>query len=99
MWELGPLGHDGVAGEMALHVLDDDDGVVDDQSGGEGDAEEGERVDGKAEDLDEGEGADERHGNGHGGGGRGAPVPQEEREGGEEGEEVVTESRGHSSGR
>jgi hypothetical protein len=38
---------------MALHVLDDDDGVVDDQAGGQRDAEERERVDGEAEDLDE----------------------------------------------
>src|SRR5206468_3665584 len=32
---LVPLGDDGAAGEVALHVLDDDDGVVNDQSGGE----------------------------------------------------------------
>ena len=65
-------------GDVALHVLDDDDGVVDDQAGGQGDAEERQRVDGEAEDLDEGEGADERDGNGDGRDDGGAPVLQEE---------------------
>ena len=68
----------GVAGEVALHVFDDDDGVVDDQSCGERDAEEGQRVDGEAEDLDEGKGADERDRDRNGGDDRGAPVLQEE---------------------
>ena len=63
---------------MALHVFDDDDGVVDDQAGGERDAEERQRVDGEAEDLDEGKGADERDRDGDGGNDGGAPVLQEE---------------------
>ena len=67
-----------MAGEMALHVFDDDDGVVDDEAGGQRDAEERERVDGEAEDLDEREGADERDGDGDGGNDGGAPVLQEE---------------------
>ena len=63
---------------MALHVFNDHDGVVNDEAGCERDAEEREGVDGKAEDLDEGEGADQRDGNGDGGDKGGAPVLQEE---------------------
>ena len=45
---------------MALDVFNDDDGVIDDQAGGERDAEERQRVDGKAKQLDESKRADER---------------------------------------
>ena len=72
------LGNDGVAGEVALDVFNDDDSVVYDEACSKGDAEEGERVDAEAEDLDEGEGADERDRDGDGGDDGGAPVLQEE---------------------
>ena len=78
---------------MALDVFDDDDGVVDDESGGEGDAEEGERVDGEAEDLDEGEGADERDGNGDGGDDGGAPVLQEEEDDDDDDDDGLADGR------
>ena len=45
---------------MPLHVFDNHDGVVDHQSGSERDAEQGERVDREAEDLDKSKGADKR---------------------------------------
>jgi len=38
---------------MSLHVFDDDDRVVDNESRSEGDAEQRERIDGKAKKLDE----------------------------------------------
>ena len=66
------------SGEVALDVFDDDDGVVDDESGGESDAEECEGVDAESEDLDEGKGADERDRDGDGGNDGGSPVLQEE---------------------
>ena len=40
-------------GNMPLHVFDDHDGVIDHEAGGQRNAEQGERVDGEAEDLDE----------------------------------------------
>jgi hypothetical protein len=46
--------------DMPLDVLDHDDRVVDDDAGGEDDAEQRQRVDGVAHQLDEGERADER---------------------------------------
>src|ERR1700761_1566497 len=46
---------------MALHILDDDNGVVNDQACRKRDAKECQRIDGEAEELDEGEGADERN--------------------------------------
>ena len=46
---------------MTFDVLDDDDGVVHDEPGGERDAEERQRVDREAEQLDEPERTDERH--------------------------------------
>src|ERR1039458_3462159 len=63
---------------MALDVFNDDDGVVDDQTGGQRDAEQGQRVDGKTKQLDEGERADERNRNGDGGDDGGAPVFKED---------------------
>ncbi len=76
--QLGAFGDDRGLGEVALDVFDDDDGVVDDETGGESDAEEREGVDAEAEDLDEGEGTDERNGDGDGGNDGGAPILQEE---------------------
>ena len=64
--------------DVALDVLDDDDGVVDHQAGGQRDAEQGQRVDREAEQLDEGEGADQRHRDGDRRDERAAPVLQEE---------------------
>ena len=49
--------------DMPLDVLDHDNRVVDDDAGGENDAEERQRVDGEAHQLDERERADERHRN------------------------------------
>ena len=46
--------------DVPLDVLDDDDRVVHDDAGGEDDAEERQRVDREADQLDEREGADER---------------------------------------
>jgi hypothetical protein len=65
-------------GDMALDVFDDNDGVVDDEAGGEGDAEQRERVDGETEDTDEGEGSDERNRNRDSGDEGRAPILQEE---------------------
>ena len=65
-------------GDVALDVFDHDDGVVDDEAGGQRDAEQRERIDGEAEDADEGEGPDQRNRNGDGGDEGGAPVLQEE---------------------
>ena len=65
-------------GDVALHVLDDHDGVVDHQSGGQRDAEQGERVDGEAEELDESEGANERDRYGDRGDDGGSPIQQEQ---------------------
>src|SRR5208282_198398 len=63
--------------QVALNVFYDDDGVVDHEAGGERDAEQGQRVDGEAEQLDEGEGPDERDRDGDGGDDGGAPVFEE----------------------
>ncbi len=65
-------------GDVSLHVFDDHDGVVNYQSCGQRDAEKGERVDGEAEDLDEGKCADQRNRNSDGGNDGGAPVQQEQ---------------------
>src|ERR1700678_1301855 len=65
-------------GDVALHIFDDHDRVVDNQSGGQGDTEHGERVDGEAEDLDESEGADERDWDGDGGDDGRTPIHKEE---------------------
>src|SRR5258708_1295970 len=62
---------------MALDVFDNDDGVVDHQACSESNAEQGQRVDGEAEQLDEREGADERDRNRDRGDDGGAPVLEE----------------------
>ena len=67
-------GSDSAFLQMALDVLDDDDRVVHDQAGGERNAEQRQRVDGEAEQLDECEGADERDRNRDRGNDGGAPV-------------------------
>ena len=52
--------------EVPLDVLDDHDGIVNDQTGRQGQPEEGQGVDGEVEELDEGEGADQRDRDGEG---------------------------------
>ncbi len=64
-------------GDVALHVFDDHDGVVDHEPGGQRDAEERERVDGEPEDLDEGKRSYQRYRDGDRGNDGGAPVKQE----------------------
>src|SRR5258708_37950003 len=59
---------------MALDVFDNDDGVVDHQACSESNAEQGQRVDGEAEQLDEREGSAERDRNRDRGDDGGAPV-------------------------
>ena len=83
---------------MALDVFDDDDGVVDDQAGGQGDAEQRERVDGEAQQLNEGERSDERDRDGDGGNDGGTPVLEEneddkddEKDGGAQGRDHVAD--------
>ena len=63
--------------QMALDVLDDDDGVVHDQTGGQRNAEQSQRVDGEAEELDEGERSDQRDRDGDRGDDGRAPVLEE----------------------
>ncbi len=72
----------GVAGvcfaEMALDVFDDYDGVVNDETCGQRNAEQRERVDGEVKDLDEREGSYERDGNRDRRDDGRAPIEQEE---------------------
>ena len=63
---------------VPLDVLDDHDRIVDDDAGRERDAEESQGIDREAEQIDEGEGADERHRDRDGRDDRRAPVLQEE---------------------
>ena len=51
-------------GDVPLHVLDHDDGVVDDDADGEHEAEQRQHVEGEPEDRHGGERADQRHGDG-----------------------------------
>src|ERR1035437_831063 len=76
---------------VALHVFDDHDGVVDDQPRSQRDAKERQRVDGEAEELDEGKGSDQRNWNGDGGDDGGAPVKQEEEDDGNDDEDGKNE--------
>src|SRR3981081_3707558 len=62
---------------MAFNVFDNDDGIVDYQAGGERNAEQRQRVDREAEQLDERERSDERDRNGDRGNDGGAPVFEE----------------------
>ncbi len=64
--------------DVALHILDDHDGIVHNQSCGERDAEKRERVDREIEEADEGKCADERDRDGDRRNDGGAPVEQEE---------------------
>ncbi len=66
--------------DMALHILDHDNGVVDHQAGRQRDAEHGQRIDRKSEDLDEGEGTDQRDRDRNGGDDGRAPVEQKEKD-------------------
>jgi hypothetical protein len=63
---------------VALHVLDDDDGIVYHEAGSERNAEESKGVDAEAEYFDEGEGADERDRDGDRWNDSGTPILQEE---------------------
>ena len=63
---------------MAFDVFDDDDGVVDHQAGGQRDAEQRQRVDGEAKQLDESKRADERDRYGDCRDDGGAPVFEED---------------------
>ena len=65
---------------VALHILDDHNRVVDHQARGQRDAEERERIDGEIEDPDKRKGADERNRNGDGGNDGGAPIEQEQKD-------------------
>ena len=64
--------------DVALDVLDHDDGVVDDDADREHQAEQAERVDGEAEQVHHREGADDRHRHGEQRNDRGAPGLQEQ---------------------
>ncbi len=64
--------------EMAGDVFDDDDGVIDDESGGDGQGHEREIVDGVIREIHDAERADERDGDGDAGDEGGPPVAQEE---------------------
>ena len=66
--------------DMALHVLDHHDGIVHHQARRQRDAEHGQRIDGKAEDLDEGERAHQRDRDGDGRDDGCAPVEQKEKD-------------------
>ena len=63
---------------VPLDVLDDDDGVVDDDAGGENDAEQRQSVDREAHELHEPERTDERHRDRNGRDDRAAPGLQED---------------------
>src|ERR1700678_1967572 len=66
--------------DMALHVLDHHDGVIDHQAGGQRDAEHGQRVDRKVENLDERKRSDQRDRDGDGGDDSRTPVEQKEKD-------------------
>ena len=65
-------------GDIALDVLDHDDGVVDHDADGQHQAEQGQHVEREAEGVEHGEGADQRHRDGHDRHDRGAPGLQED---------------------
>ena len=64
--------------QVFLHRLDHHDGVVHHQARGQHQAQQGELVDREAEDLDEGEGADQGDRNGQAGHHRGPPILQKD---------------------
>ncbi len=66
--------------DMPLHVLDDHDGIIHHQAGGQRDAEHGERIDRKTEYLDERKCSDQGYRDGDRGDDRCAPVEQEEKD-------------------
>ena len=65
-------------GDIALDVLDDHDGIVDDNADGEHQAEERQRVQAEAKEVHDREGADERHGYGDQGNDGGTPGLQKD---------------------
>ena len=64
--------------QLALDVLDHDDGVVDDDADGQHQPEQGQHVEREAEALHDGEGADQRHRDRHHRDERGAPGLEEQ---------------------
>src|SRR5215472_2214488 len=64
--------------QVALHVLDDHDGVVDHQARGQGNAEQSQGVDGESEELGEDEGPEQRNRDGDSGNDGAAPALQEQ---------------------
>src|SRR3984957_1325678 len=64
-------------GDVALHVFDDHDGVVDHQAGGESQTEKRERIDGEAQNFNEGQSSNQRNRNGDGRNESAAPILQE----------------------
>ena len=64
--------------QIALDVLDDDDGIVDDDADGQHEAEQRKRVERDAHRRHDREGPDQRHGNGDDRDDRGAPSLQEQ---------------------
>src|SRR5262249_44615254 len=80
---------------VALHVLDDHDGVIYYESRRQGHAEKSERIDGEAEYLNEGKGANQRDRNGNRGNDRGTPVQKEEEDDGDNDENRLFQRRDH----
>ncbi len=70
----GGLGVGAIVVDVVGGVLDDHDGIIDDDADGEDQAEEGQEVDGEAQRGHADEGAEDRDGHGRGGDEHGAPV-------------------------
>ncbi len=66
--------------DMANDIFEDDDGVIDDEAGGESHGEEGEVIDAEPEEVHDDEGADEGEGHGEGGDEGGWEVSEEEKD-------------------
>ncbi len=75
---VGRLARRETLGDVALDVLDDHDRVVDHDADGEHQPEQAERIDGKTEEVEERERADDRHRHRHQRNDRGAPGLQEQ---------------------
>ena len=87
----GLAGREAFLGHDALDVLDDDNGVIDEEADGEDHAEHGERVDGKASELENRESAEEDDGDGNGGDEGGAEILQEDEHDDEDEEDGLEE--------
>jgi hypothetical protein len=66
---------------VPVDVLDDDDGIVDENAHGERQRKHGEVVESEVEGPDQGEGGDDGHGQGHRADERGPDVPEEDEDG------------------